>query len=323
MDYIIYNGQLYHHGVKGMKWGRRKKYQKTSKPTKSKHRIMLEKKYQDQGLSKQEAESKADKRIRTEKILAIAGAVTIAAATAYVVNKKLKTRADEMIKAGGSLQRIEVDGDGKLHDVFFAAKDKTDKHKYAGHLASVRMNQTGKAYKMDIGVEKDIKVAGNKKALDTFKKLYETNSEFKSSVDKIAQDNAHGGNAARGNIKKMYENFNTKIPTSKGRNNPAYKQYYDALKKEGYGAIRDINDMKFSGYNAKNPLILFDANDSVMVKNVAELSKSDVQKNLIKTGAEESAKSIAKLTAAGVPLSSLYMYRYDYVPAKTKNKRAR
>lgn len=47
MDYTIVNGELYHHGVKGMKWGHRKAKSQTSKPSFRKQRKSLEKEYGD------------------------------------------------------------------------------------------------------------------------------------------------------------------------------------------------------------------------------------------------------------------------------------
>lgn len=106
MEYIICNGELYHHGIKGQKWGVRrfqkkdgtltqagKKRYDDGSPTekkKSKHRIKLEESYRQKGMTKQEAEAAAAKRIKTEKILIATAAVTVAAASAYVIHKNIK-----------------------------------------------------------------------------------------------------------------------------------------------------------------------------------------------------------------------------------------
>lgn len=328
-NYTPSSDELYHWGIKGMRWGVRR-YQKKDgsltpagkerysndespkpEPKKSKHREALEFKFKVAGMSDEEAAKQADKRIRTEKILAAAGVVTVAAATTYVVRKHLKEKSDDLIKAGDSLQRISMSGRGELHDVFYAAKDKSDKTKYAGMLGITRQNQVGKAYMMDIGVQKDIKVAGRDKSLNVFKKLYETDSDFKRVMDTAAAKNTHGGNWANGDIKKMYDNFNSKLYTGQGKD-PSINKFFDALKSEGYGAVRDVNDMKFSGYKAKNPLIVFGQSDNVMVKTFKELSRDEALKNLAKDGARETAKGLAKTAAVGVPVSSMLLYADAY-----------
>lgn len=96
---VTINGELYHYGVKGMKWGvrrfqnqngtltsaGRKRYadDKTSpdQKKKSKHRLKLEEKYQSKGMTKLEAEEAANKRIRTEKAAVAATAIIAAYAT--------------------------------------------------------------------------------------------------------------------------------------------------------------------------------------------------------------------------------------------------
>lgn len=283
---------------------------------KSKHRLNLEEEYRKGGLSKKDAELAADKRINKERIIAAAAGLTIAAATAYVVNKNLKEKCDSIIKSGKTLQRIEMqDTGGKLYDQFYAAKDRSDKSKYAGLLGKTRLQQTGHAYIMNIGVDKDIKVAGRDKAVKTFEKLYKSDSGFKNAVERMSKTNVHGGNSANGNIKKMYDNFNSGLVYN--RDSDAVKKFYGALKSEGYGAIKDMNDSKFSGYKAKNPLIIFDHSGKVSVNSFREMSVKEINKKYRKYLTGELAKEIGALAA--LPVSAMVIQ--DNTIENYKNKR--
>lgn len=240
--------------------------------------------------------------------------MTIAAATAYVAYSRSKPYMDGVIKSGKTLQRIEMQKTDTLHESFYAAKDKQDKIKYAGKLGQTRRVQAGQAYLMNIGVNKDIKIAGNKTAQKTFEKLYKSDDSFRKAVEEsaLASRNVHLGNNAGGSMKKMYENFNTNLIR---HDNPAVKKFYSELKKNGYGAVRDINDMKFSGYKAKNPLIIFGSSDSVSVKTVKELTKGEVAKKLQQNGMIEATKQmsvqLSPYALGAMPMAALTMYSND------------
>ena len=137
-----------------------------------------------------------------------------------------------------------------------------------------------------------------------FKKLYDTDADFRDDMSILAERNVHERNPAKGNIKKMYDNFNSNVVVGRGED-PSINKFFDALKSEGYGAIQDINDSKFSGYNAKNPLIIFGQSSNVAVKTFKQLSNDEITKNLAKDGARETAKMLGQQAAMVVPVATL------------------
>lgn len=301
---------------------------------KSKHRLKLEEQYKKMGLTDEQAQAAANKRIRTEKILAASAALTVTACAAYVANKKLKDRIDGVIKAGDQMQRISMtDNGGKLHDVFYAAKGDHDIKRYEGMLGAARSKQAGSAYKLKLEATRDIKVASKDHAAKIFEDLYKNNKEFRDSAIRYARINVQGKNAvldlsksdAR-TMKKMYENFNSHLVNMRNDPNKVDQAFYDKLKKAGYGAIQDINDMKFSGYNAKNPLIVFDhSNGGINVKSfekmAGDLNKA-ANKEALKAVGEQASKDLIEkygaLTTAGLTVSAFGYYNAD--PTKQYKK---
>ena len=301
---------------------------------KSKHRLKLEEQYKKMGLTDEQAQAAANKRIRTEKILAASAALTVTACAAYVANKKLKDRIDGVIKAGDQMQRISMtDNGGKLHDVFYAAKGDHDIKRYEGMLGAARSKQVGSAYKLKLEATRDIKVASKDHAAKIFEDLYKNDKEFRDSAIRYARINVQGKNAvldlsksdAR-TMKKMYENFNSHLVNMRNDPSKVDQAFYDKLKKAGYGAIQDINDMKFSGYNAKNPLIVFDhSNGGINVKSfekmAGDLNKA-ANKEALKAVGEQASKDLIEkygaLTTAGLTVSAFGYYNAD--PTKQYKK---
>lgn len=300
---------------------------------KSKHRLKLEEQYKKMGLTDEQAQAAANKRIRTEKILAASAALTVTACAAYVANKKLKDRIDGVIKAGDQMQRISMtDNGGKLHDVFYAAKGDHDIKRYEGMLGMTRSKQVGSAYKLKLEATRDIKVASKDHAAKIFEDLYKSDDNFRKSVANYVRKNVHGGNSVNlsktggRNMKKMYENFNSHLVNMRTDPRGVDQAFYKKLKEAGYGAIQDINDMKFSGYNAKNPLIVFDhSNGGINVKSfekmAGDLNKAG-NKELQKAIGEQASKDLIEkygaLTTAGLTASAFGYYNAD--PTKQYKK---
>ena len=219
-----HRGELYHHGIKGQKWGVRRFQNKDGSLTpagkkrydepnshsdkkekqhkipqnKSLHRLKLEDKYKQQGFSKEEAEQKAAKRIRAEMYVAAAAAVTVASCVAYAKYKGYTS--DKVLKSNSEFQRVmklaenEQIREGRQYLSF----DKRDKVKYKGLLGLDFNNEieakAGKGIKervYDVTVKNkaDIKIASRKRAEDTFINLYNNDKEFRDNLLRRMADN--------------------------------------------------------------------------------------------------------------------------------------
>lgn len=261
---------------------------------KSKYRQKLEAQYKKLGLSAEDAQAAANRKIRAEKILAASAALTVAACAAYAYNKHRKNKIDGIIKAGEVLQRIEMqDTGGKLHEVFYVAKGKHDMNRYKGLLTFQRFMETGEAYLMKLEASSDIKVASKEKAINTFGNLIRNDDAFRWNMAMSLPGYIGETNLTNKQIKKLYEKFNRNLMRmNRDPGKPAQK-FYDALKSAGYGAIQDVNDMDYSGYRAKNPLIVFDnAGGNVSVKSMTKMDLE--QKELVKGYMKELMKAIGE-----------------------------
>lgn len=279
---------------------------------KSKHRLKLEERYKKLGMSDEQAQAAANKRIRTERILAASAALTVGACAAYIAIKARKNRIDGVIKAGESLQRIEMqDTGGKLHDVFYVAKGDKDMKRYENLLGYTRQQQTGHAYMMKLSAQSDVKVASMDRCRKTFHDLYKNDSDFNKTVNSAVPG------IGKLSKKKQYDQFNRALVGM--HNNDASKKFYGKLKSAGYGAIQDVNDMKYSGYHAKNPLIVFDnAKNNIMVRSVSEMksvSAGRANKELLKatgeTLAEDYMKKFGAISAVGLTGAAAATYVSD------------
>ena len=331
--------ELYHFGVKGMKWGVRryqnedgsltslgkkrdkmlsdrktaKKHSTTSnmvkaeysrrefedaktrlklenQKKKSKRQQDLEKKYIDQGFAKDEAEIKAYNRAKTETILKVAGGIALASAAAYVAYKHYDKVTDRVFEKGSEIGRLTNNGSEPTNRAFYGFVNKHDKDRYEG-LYGKTLGANGPVYRKAMRAAGDINVASPESARKVLKNMFDTDKQsfdvFKKNIDAMASvvpPTTKQGKLWRKAKQELdsgkigdntYKAFNTTLVLHTKEQQPINDKFYSAMKKAGYGAIRDVNDKENSGYFAKNPLIVFDT-DKINVEGFTKLGNDHI-----------------------------------------------
>ena len=348
--------ELYHFGVKGMKWGVRryqnedgsltslgkkrdkmlsdrktaKKHSTTSnmvkaeysrrefedaktrlklenQKKKSKRQQDLEKKYIDQGFAKDEAEIKAYNRAKTETILKVAGGIALASAAAYVAYKHYDKVTDRVFEKGSEIGRLTNDGSEPTNRAFYGFVNKHDKDRYEG-LYGKTLGANGPVYRKAMRAAGDINVASPESARKVLKNMFDTDKQsfdvFKKNIDVMASvvpPTTKQGKLWRKAKRELdsgrigdntYKAFNTTLVLHTKEQQPINDKFYSAMKKAGYGAIRDVNDKENSGYFAKNPLIVFDT-DKINVEGFTKLGNDHIDSMFAKEQGKIAAHTLA------------------------------
>lgn len=273
----------------------------TRKKGPGKRELALIDKYKEKGMSQEEAELAAFKRARFEKALAVAGTVTVAAATAYGI-KKYKDYTNDVIMEAGStpMKRIASNDSTDLHDTFYAATSKHDVNKYVG-LYGNQLKRQGydDVYQKTIKIKEDMKIASDKNARKAMSEALSKSSKEERDTVLASLRERQVGMALAGGVKQAVTlekgirdikkgKFNTKaaydsvnIDMSGGNNTKVVSEFKNILKNKGYSGINDRNDSSYSGYNAKSAKIIFDSG-KVAVSDIRKVGNNEIDsKNFV------------------------------------------
>lgn len=316
--------ELYHHGIKGQKWGVRR-YQ-----------------YADGSVTPAGAKRYYTNRNEPtiNRVSSLAGMKATELTNIAKTKITGKQYVDTCLKKGTTFQRIQSSKDFE-NFAFYATYKKSDSDKYMGLFGK---NLTSRANSSAKQAEKQAKASGresdlaNAKALRSYSdnmKVYQLkitstkklrvpsdenagyitasllkDKEFKKNVVASIEDSKskmrrgqqqilfkQAQNALQKDPAKMsksekiavYKALNLSLTNHNSQEVAAQDRFYSELKKKGYNALLDYNDKEYSSYHAKRPMIVFDT-DSVKLQSVSETNPKIVSQMYKKYNAERIAK---------------------------------
>ena len=248
---FISQNELYHHGIKGMRWGVRrfqnedgsltsagkKRYDDDSTgsdkrlssnsdsktPRKGliqKRKDKLTERYISKGYRPEAAKTMAEQRMRTEAVLAVVGTVAVTAVAIKVARRIGQDYVDQTFKSGKVIQNIGANPNANFKDTpFFAAVNRSDKKAY-GMMYPNEKRGMAKRFAAQRGLQ--------------YQGIFNNQVKLTGDVKRASVANAQ---------KIFYEKMD-KDPQFK-------KEVLDTLKKTNYSDSKAVNEYLQNGKHAR------------------------------------------------------------------------
>lgn len=281
----MYDQELYHYGVKGMKWGIRR-YQNKDGTLTSKGKKRYEKS-NDNSNDEDEIKNNKSRKILTKRNIAI-GATVVGASLAamgamYVYKKTNPTMHVKYMNFGEivdinnlSSKDIIVKKGTKFHRV--SSKSVEDYAEEGKRIYTSYLKSDARIYKEEM--PKFIRRWGNQGIISddgktSYEHIMKMNKDIKAPSKKLMAEiymKVTGNNEVdSGRYQRFMENLND-------NDNPDTKKFFQYVKNLGYNAILDEND---AGNFTKSPLILLNPKDDIEISKSHKIRKLESIMNVI------------------------------------------
>lgn len=281
----MHDQELYHYGVKGMKWGIRR-YQNKDGTLTSKGKKRYEKS-NDNSNNEDEIKNNKSRKILTKRNIAI-GATAVGASLAvmgamYVYKKSNPTIHVKYMNFGEiidinnlSSKDIVVKKGTKFHRV--SSKSVEDYAEDGKRIYTSYLKSDARIYKEEM--PKFIRKWGNQGIISddgktSYEHIMKMNKDIKAPSKKLMAEiymKVTGNNEVdSGRYQRFMENLNN-------NDNPDTKKFFQYVKNLGYNAILDEND---AGNFTKSPLILLNPKDDIETSKSHKIRKLESIMNVI------------------------------------------
>lgn len=247
MQYYYYYPDIYHHGIKGQKWGVRRYQNKDGSLTPA-----GKKRYSPSDIG----------RTPVQK------GVTI------------KSDGSINISKGVSLQRLVSDKSLPLKDITYASVLEYDNAKYVRYIGGKGFFGGGRDKILQLRANEELKAPSVDDACNIMIETLNMNSKFRNSFTNMVGNTVSDKELKRMNenptgdlAKAWYSELNTSMTYSPDFDPSApfiQKTFSEALKKNGYNMLRDEND--FQSKVSKAPVIILDPQKTLSVVSTNQIT---------------------------------------------------